>query len=158
MLWLSCCCCVCWKALFFGALSLMDKFVILQFITLFVILTWQSPLLNTFCHFFRLNNKRNVCTVNSSFKYSRHFLYTCVHTFAMLSINFLPYLRTISLLMFAIACLRLCMQSGKTQIKKLFLKSFEDGGSEPWGKAVLSHMGVNLKLSLVLFTALVGHF
>lgn len=59
--------------------------------------------------------------------------------------------------MFAIACLRLCMQSGKTQIKKLFLKSFEDGGSEPWGKAVLSHMGVNLTLSLVLFAALVDH-
>lgn len=60
--------------------------------------------------------------------------------------------------MFAIACLRLCMQSGKTQIKKLFLKSFEDGGSEPWGKAVLSHTGVNLKLTLVLFAALVGRF
>lgn len=60
--------------------------------------------------------------------------------------------------MFAIACLRLFMQSGKAPVKKLFLKSFEDGGSEPWRKAVLFHTGDNLKLSLVLFAALVGHF
>lgn len=50
------------------------------------------------------------------------------------------------------------MQSGKTQIKKLFLKSFEGGGSEPWGKAVLCHMGVSLTLLLVLFAAFVDHF
>lgn len=44
--------------------------------------------------------------------------------------------------MFAIACLRLCMQPGKTQIKNLFLKSFEDDNSGSWGKTVLSHIQV----------------
>lgn len=50
------------------------------------------------------------------------------------------------------------MQSGETQIKKLFMKSFEDGDSEPWGKALLSHMGVNLKLFIVSFAVVVDHF